>query len=98
MKMTSLREVLIENVKDLYSAETQLLKALPKMAKAANSEELRTAFTDHLEQTRGHVERLDRVCELLDTKGKGKTCQAMKGLVEEGAEVIEEDGEPAAKD
>jgi len=96
--MTSLRDVFVDAVRDLYNAETQLTKALPKMAKAANSAGLKSAFEEHLEQTQGHVERLDRVCDLMGIKAKGKTCQAMKGLIEEGQEVIEADGEAAAKD
>jgi ferritin-like metal-binding protein YciE len=68
------------------------------MAKAASSDILRAAFTDHLEQTKTQIERLDRVCELLGIKGKGKTCHAMKGLIEEGQEVIDHDGDPAVKD
>lgn len=98
MKLNSLRDVFVDLVRDLYNAESQLLRALPKMAKAASSEELRAAFTEHLEETRGQVERLDRVCDSLGIKAKGKTCQAMKGLVEEGAEVIEEGGDPSAVD
>ena len=98
MTIDSLRDVLVDLVRDLYNAESQLLKALPKMAKAASSEELRTAFQEHLEETRGQVERLDQVCEQLGVKGKGKTCHAMKGLVEEGAEVIAAAGDPAARD
>lgn len=98
MKLDSLRDVLTESVRDLYNAETQLVKALPRMAKAASSPELKTALTEHLEETKRQVERLDRVCELLGVKAKGKTCQAMKGLIEEGAEIIAEDGDPSAKD
>lgn len=98
MKLDSLRDVLTESVRDLYNAETQLVKALPRMAKAASSPELKAAFTEHLEETRRQVERLDQVCELLGVKAKGKTCQAMKGLIEEGAEIIAEDGDPSAKD
>jgi len=98
MKLDSLRDVLNECVRDLYNAETQLVKALPRMAKAAASPELKEAFTLHLEETKRQVERLDRVCEQLGVKAKGKTCQAMKGLIEEGAEIIAEDGSPAAKD
>ena len=98
MKLDSLRDVFVDLVRDLYNAETQLLKALPKMAKAASSAELKAAFTAHLEETRGQVERLDRVCSDLGIKAKGKTCQAMKGLIEEGSEVIEADGDPAARD
>jgi len=98
MKLNSLRDVFEENLRDLYNAETQLLKALPKMAKAASSEELREAFEEHLEQTRGQVERLERICEGLGIKAKGKTCQAMKGLIEEGQEILSADGDAAAKD
>ena len=97
-KLNSLRDVLGECVRDLYSAESQLLKALPRMAKAAKSPELKAAFTSHLEETRGQAARLEQVCELLGVKPRGKTCAAMKGLIEEGAEVIGEDGTPAAKD
>ncbi len=98
MKLDSLRDVLNESVRDLYSAETQLVKALPKMAKAASDPALKAAFTGHLQETRTQVERLEQVCELLGVKAKGKTCHAMKGLIEEGAEIIGEKGEPAAKD
>ena len=98
MKFNSLHEVLTDYVRDLYSAESQLLKALPKMAKAATSPDLRAAFAEHLEQTRRQVERLDRVCADLGIKPKGKTCHAMKGLIEEGQEVISSTGDPAAKD
>ena len=98
MKLNSLRDVFEDCLKDLYSAETQLVKALPKMAKAASSEELKQGFLEHLEQTKAQVQRLETICGDLGIKAKGKTCQAMKGLVEEGSEVIAEDGEPAAKD
>jgi ferritin-like metal-binding protein YciE len=89
--MESVRELLIDQMQDLYDAEKQLVKALPKLAKAASNEELKQAFEDHLEQTRGHVERLERAFEMLDAKAKSKTCEAMKGLVKEGAETTEED-------
>ena len=98
MKLNSLRDVLAECVRDLYSAETQLIKALPRMAKATKSPELKAAFTSHLEETRGQAARLEQICEIMGIKAKGKTCAAMKGLIEEGAEVIGEDGTPAAKD
>jgi len=98
MKLNSLREVLADGIKDLYSAENMLVKALPKMAKGCNSEALRDALTQHLEETKGHVERLERVAERLDITPKGKSCKAMKGLIEEGQEVLEEDGDPAAMD
>ena len=96
--LNSLRDVLNESVRDLYSAETQLIKALPKMAKAATTPELKEAFKAHLEETKEQAVRLEKVCELLDIKPKGKVCKAMKGLVEEGAEVMEEEGEPSAID
>jgi ferritin-like metal-binding protein YciE len=97
-KTTSLHELLIEELKDLYSAETQLTKALPKMAKAANDEALKAGFEEHLDQTHEHIARLDRVMELLDASPKGKICKAMKGLVAEGEEKIDEDASPAVKD
>ena len=86
--MESIRELLIEEMADLYDAEKQLVKALPKMAKAASNEQLREAFENHLEQTRGHVERLEQAFQLLDHKAKGKPCRAMKGLIEEGKETL----------
>jgi ferritin-like metal-binding protein YciE len=98
MKFNSLQEVLTDCIRDLYNAENQLVKALPKMAKAANSDELRTAFEEHLKQTEEHVTRLERVAEDLGIKPKGKTCQAMKGLIEEGQEIISNSGDPVAKD
>ncbi len=98
MKVETLRDVLSDSLRDLYNAETQLVKALPKMAKAASSGQLQTAFTNHLEETKGHVERLDQACEKLGIKAKGKTCQAMKGLIEEGSEAIELKGNPNARD
>lgn len=97
-KTNTLHDLLIEELKDLYSAETQLTKALPKMAKAANDEGLRAGFEEHLDQTHEHIARLDRVMELLDASPKGKTCKAMKGLVAEGEEKIDEDASPAVKD
>lgn len=97
-KLTSLKVLLVQEIKDLYSAETQLVKALPKMAKAAADADLKAGFKKHLEETKGHVARLEEVAELLDASPKGKVCKAMKGLVEEGAETIEEEGEPALKD
>ena len=91
MKIESLEELFVEELKDLYHAEKQLVKALPKMAKAATSEELRTAFTDHLEQTKNHVLRLEQVFETMDEKAKAKVCKGMQGLIEEGQETIAED-------
>jgi ferritin-like metal-binding protein YciE len=91
MKITSLEDLLLDGLKDLYSAESQLIKALPRMAKAASSEELRRAFEEHLEQTRGQLERLDQVFEHLGARGKGKKCVAMEGLIEESKELMEQD-------
>jgi len=84
MPAQNLHELLVEELKDLYSAETQLTKALPRMAKKAQDMELRTAFQSHLNETEQHVARLEQVCELLDCKPRGKKCVAMEGLIEEG--------------
>jgi ferritin-like metal-binding protein YciE len=97
-KVTNLNELLIDELKDLYSAETQLIKALPKMAKAASHEQLKAGFEEHLEQTKTHAERLERALEILGGTPKGKKCKAMEGLIEEGSEKIELDAEPALKD
>lgn len=97
-EINSLKDLLIEEIKDLYSAENQLLKALPKMAKAATNAELKAGFTEHLEQTRGQVGRLEQAGELLGESPKGKTCKAMEGLVEEGTEAIESDAPDAVRD
>lgn len=91
MKENSLKELYVEELKDLYSAETQLTKALPKMAKAATSEDLSKAFSDHLEQTRGHVSRLEQIFKGLGESPKGKKCKGMEGLITEGSETIDED-------
>jgi len=98
MKLDTLKTLYINELKDLYNAEGQLLKALPKMAKGASSEELKDAFEKHLEQTKTHVERLEEVFEELGETPKGKTCRAMKGLIEEGSEILEEDGEESVID
>jgi ferritin-like metal-binding protein YciE len=98
MKLGSLHDLYVEELKDLYNAENQLLKALPKMAKAASSPGLSTAFQDHLEETRGQVERLEKIVKKLRVGPKGKRCKAMEGLIEEGKELIEENGEPAVLD
>ncbi len=97
-KLETLKDLFVEELRDLYSAEKQILKALPKMKKAAHSEELKAGFAEHLEQTKGHVERLETIFEMLEEKPTGKTCKAMEGLVEEGAEMISEKAEPAVKD
>jgi ferritin-like metal-binding protein YciE len=97
-KINTLHDVYVDQLKDLYSAETQLIKALPKMAKAAHDETLKKGFEQHLEQTKGHAERLEEIFENLDEKPTGKKCKAMAGLVEEGSEAIGEDATPEAKD
>jgi ferritin-like metal-binding protein YciE len=94
----SLQDVMLEELRDLYSAENQLLKALPKLAKAAEDEDLKQAFTSHLEQTRGQVDRLKKVFELLDEKPTGKHCNGMEGLIEEGQEAIDEEEEGSLYD
>jgi ferritin-like metal-binding protein YciE len=98
MKLNTLADLLLHELKDLYSAETQLVKALPKMAKAASHQELKAAFEDHLQQTEGHVERLGEIAEMLGKKLTGHTCKAMKGLVEEGAELIADGADPSVRD
>ncbi len=98
MKMESLQELFIDGLKDLYSAEKQLVKALPKMAKAASSDELRQGFEDHLEETKVQVERLEQICEELGVSPRGKKCVGMEGLIEEGKELMEEDIDPEVLD
>ncbi len=93
-----MEDLFVEELKDLYSAENQLLKAIPKMAKAANSADLRKGFEKHLKETEGHVKRLEEVCEELGVSPRGKKCKAMEGLVKEGAEVVKEDADPDVKD
>ncbi|HXH67882.1 MAG TPA: ferritin-like domain-containing protein [Candidatus Limnocylindrales bacterium] len=91
MKENALKELYIDELRDIYNAENQLTKALPKMAKAAMSDELRAGFEEHLEQTKGHVDRLERIFKELGEKPTGKKCKGMQGLVEEGDEMIKED-------
>jgi ferritin-like metal-binding protein YciE len=98
MAKNGLRELYLDELRDLYSAENQLVKALPKMAKAVNSDELRDGFEEHLEQTKGHVERLEQIFEVMDESPKGKKCAGMEGLIKEGSEVMEEDFEGAVLD
>jgi len=88
----TLKELFEEEIRDLYDAEKQLVKALPKLAKAAKSDELRSGFEEHLEATKGHVTRLEEVFQSLDAKPKGKTCEGMKGLVTEGQKAMEKRG------
>jgi ferritin-like metal-binding protein YciE len=98
MEMTSLQDLFVEDLKDLYSAETQLTKALPKMAKAATNPDLKQAFQTHLAETEVQIERLEKIFEQLDESPKGKKCKAMEGLIEEGKELMEEDAEPEVLD
>lgn len=98
MPKDSLRELYIDELKDLYSAETQLVKALPKLAKASSNPQLRHAFEEHLRQTSDQVTRLEQIFESLDEKPTGKKCLGMEGLVKEGSETIGEDYEDAVKD
>jgi ferritin-like metal-binding protein YciE len=98
MSSENLKEILVEELKDIYHAEGQLVKALPKMAKAAQNEDLREGINEHLRQTEGHVKRLERVFSLLDEPAKGKTCPAMKGLIEEGNDNIKDHEASALRD
>ena len=98
MSNVNLKKLYVDELKDLFSAENQLLKALPKMAKAASSAELRTGFEKHLEQTKGQVQRLEEIFQSLDESPKGKKCVGMEGLVKEGSEVMEEGFEDAVLD
>jgi ferritin-like metal-binding protein YciE len=93
MSMNSLEGLFLNELRDLYNAETQLVKALPKMAKKATSPELKDAFETHLEETKNHVSRLEEIFGQMGEKPTGKTCKAMQGLVAEGQEVIDEDGD-----
>lgn len=94
----TLHDVFIDELKDVYDAEQQLTKALPKLAKAAKSQELRQAFEHHLEETEGHVERLEQIFESLDEKAKRKKCTGIAGIIEEGEKVIEEDFDGSTMD
>ena len=98
MDQETLQDLFIDQLKDLYNAENQLTKALPKMAKASSDPNLAQAFTDHLEETKGHVQRLEQIFEELGESPKGKTCKAMEGLIAEGKEQMEEDAEPEVMD
>jgi ferritin-like metal-binding protein YciE len=98
MSLDTLESLFVAELKDLLSAEKQLLKALPKMAKGAASEALQAAFEEHLEQTKGQVERLEKVFKLVGKAPRAEHCKAMEGLIEEGADLLAEEGDPAVKD
>ena len=92
-ELSTIKDLLEEEIQDLYSAEKQLTKAIPKMAKGSNNEELSAAFTAHLKETEGQIKRLEEAAELLDIKPTGKKCKGMEGVIAEGAEALEEDGD-----
>ena len=98
MAKLSLRELYLDELRDLYDAENRLVKALPKLAKEAESQELRSGFEEHLEQTKGHVARLQEIFEAMGEKASGKRCAAMAGLIQEGDEMMGEDFETGVKD
>jgi len=97
-EQTSLRNLMVEEIKDLYDAERQLVKALPKMAKGANSDELRALITGHLSETEEQVKRLERAFEMLDEKPRGKHCAGIAGIIKEGSDLLEEDFDGAVMD
>ncbi len=98
MKIETLQDLFVDELKDLYDAEKQLVKALPKMADASSSDRLRQAFQSHLEETKGHVDRLDRIFSQLNEKTSGESCDAMKGLVKEGDQVVSHIDESPLRD
>jgi len=98
MEMANLQDLFVDCLKDLHNAENQLVRALPKMAKAASNPDLKKAFETHLEETKGQIERLDMIFERLGESPKGKKCLAMEGLIGEGKELMEEDAEPEVMD
>lgn len=98
MQLDSLQALYIEGLRDLYSAELQIVKALPKLQKGATSTQLKDAFTAHLEQSREHVARLERICDELGISPKGKHCKGMEGLLAEGADLLAEDAHPDVMD
>jgi ferritin-like metal-binding protein YciE len=98
MSKMALRELYLDELRDLYDAENRLVKALPKLAKEAESENLSAGIEEHLEQTKGHVDRLREIFEAMDEKPGGKRCAAMVGLIQEGEEMMDEDFEPGVKD
>ena len=98
MKINSLQDLYLDELRDLYDAENQLIKALPKMAEEATSEELREGFEEHLEQTRNHAQRIEQIFERLGEKPRGKKCKGMEGVIKEGSEVLSEDMDEDTKD
>ena len=98
MKIDTLADLYLEQIRDMHSCEEQIIKALPKMARAASHPQLKKALEDHLEETKGHLERLDQILEALGQSAGSKVCAAAAGLIEEGEEVLENDGEEEACD
>ena len=98
MSLDTMHDLMIAELKDLYSAETQIVKALPKIAGGATTASLRTAFLNHLEETKEHIARLDTIFGILDVSPRGKKCKGMEGLLEEGGEMLEEDGHDIVRD
>lgn len=96
--MDTLQDLYIDELRDIYDAESQLVKALPKMAKAASSKQLQEAFEHHLKQTQEHVKRLEKIFDDMDTNPKGETCEAMQGLIKEGEQMIKKDADSDVKD
>jgi len=98
MKLNTLHDLYVDQLKDLYNAENQIVKALPKMEKAAHSQPLQKAYHDHLEQTRHQVQRLEQIFNELGESPTGKRCKGMEGLLEEGEEILTEDADPDVRD
>lgn len=98
MTVNSIEKLFVEELKDLYSAENQLTKAIPKLVKAAASPELKTALQNHLRETEGHVQRLELICSMLSVSPKGKSCEGMKGVIEEGSSMLSETDEGDVRD
>jgi ferritin-like metal-binding protein YciE len=98
MKLNSLQDLMVDEVRDLYSAEKQLVKALPKMAKAATSPRLKTLLQEHLAETENHVKRLEQVFQHLGLNARAKKCKGMEGLIQEGSDMLEEDADPEVLD
>ncbi len=98
MKLESLRDLYVAELRDIYDAERQIVKALPKVIKSASSAELQQALKDHLKQTEGHAQRIEQIFSDMGDRAKGKKCDGMKGVLEEGEDLLEEDAEPSVRD
>lgn len=98
MKLESIRDLYVEELKDLYDAENQITQALPKMGQAAQAPELKRAFQEHLKQTEGQIQRLEQIFQHLGTPAKGKKCKGVAGLIAEGEELLKEDAQPEVRD